>query len=141
MQIGGRIAVVMHVDARVDAAIVALARRQHGVVTTAHLLDAGLGPHAIGARVRKGWLRRLHRGVYLVGALESELTRPAAALLATGPDAALSHRTAAVLWELLPSRPGDPVQVTLLNANRRSRRASRSIERTPSTRGRDTVSA
>src|SRR5687768_13830998 len=97
-----------------DAAIVALARRHHGLVTTPQLLNAGFGRNAITLRVAKGWLRRLHRGVYLVGALESELTRPAAALLATGPDAALSHRTAAVLWELLPPRPGDPIQITLL---------------------------
>ena len=101
--------------------LVSLARRQHGVVSTAQLLHAGFDDRAIARLVAKGWLRRIHRGVYLVGALESDLTRPAAALLATGPDAALSHRTAAVLWELLPPRPGDPIQVTLLNANRRSR--------------------
>jgi hypothetical protein len=104
-----------------DAAILALARRQHGVVTTAALLSAGFDDNAIARRVAKGWLRRLHRGVFLVGALETELTRPAAALLATGPNAALSHRTAAVLWDLLPPRPNDAIQVTLLNANRRSR--------------------
>ena len=100
---------------------VTLARRPHGVVTTAQLLGAGFDDSAIARRVAKGWLRRLHRGVYLVGALETELTRPAAALLAVGPNAALSHRTAAVLWELLPPRPADPIQITLLSANRRSR--------------------
>ena len=104
-----------------DGTIVTLARRRHGVVTTADLLRAGFGHNAIAAKVARGWLRRLHRGVYLVGALESPLTAPAAALLACGPRAVLSHRTAAVIWELLPPRPADPVQVTLLNANRRSR--------------------
>ena len=104
-----------------DATIVALARRHHGLVTTTQLLSAGFGHNAITLRVAKGWLRRLHRGVYLVGALESDLTRPAAALLATGTDAAISHRTAAVLWDLLAPRPGDPIHITLLNANRRSR--------------------
>jgi very-short-patch-repair endonuclease len=63
--------------------------------------------------------------VYLVGALETPLTRPAAALLATGPNAALSHRTAAVLWDLLPPRPAEPIHITLLNANRRSRHGVR----------------
>jgi predicted transcriptional regulator of viral defense system len=113
----------LHVTPRgADAAIVALARRRHGVVTTADLLHAGFGRNAITAKVERGWLRRVHRGVYLVGALESPLTKPAAALLATGSDAAISHRTAATLWELLPPRPADPIHITLLNANRRSRR-------------------
>ena len=102
-----------------DAAIVALARRRQGVVTTADLLQAGLGRNAIAARVERGWLRRIHRGVYAAG--ESPLTAPAAALAAYGPDAILSHRTAAVIWQLLPARPADPIDITLLNANRRSR--------------------
>lgn len=59
-------------------------------------------------RLQRGWLRRLHRGVYAVGALESPLTAPAAALLALGPGAVLSHRTAAVIWGLLPARPETP---------------------------------
>jgi very-short-patch-repair endonuclease len=104
-----------------DEAVVALARRQHGVVSFDQLRDAGLGPRAIAGRVRRGWLRRLHRGVYAVGALESELTAPTAALAAYGPNAILSHRTAAVIWGLLPTRPADPIHITLLNANRRSR--------------------
>ena len=54
----------------------------------------------------KGWLQRRHRGVYLVGPLASPHTAAMAALLAVGPHAALSHRTAAVLHELLPPRPG-----------------------------------
>ena len=106
-------------------AIVGLARRRHGVVTTAELLDAGFGEGTVARLVRRGWLRRLHRGVYLVGALESALTRPAAALLATGPNAVISHRTAATLWDLLPPEPDAPIDVTLLNANRRSRRGVR----------------
>jgi hypothetical protein len=76
------------------------------------------GRHDAGER---GWLRRVHRGVYIVGVLETPLTRPAAALLATGPNAVLSHRTAATLWELLRRRPADPIDVTLLDANRRTR--------------------
>lgn len=112
----------MHVTPPVgDAAIVALARRRHGVVNTAQLVQAGFGHNAIAAKVERGWLRRLHRGVYLVGALETALTRPAAALLATGPNAVLSHRTAATLWQLLPPEPDGPIHITLLNANRRSR--------------------
>lgn len=112
----------MHVvPRRADEAVVALARRQHGVVTSAQLLNAGVGPNALAAKVDRGWLKRLHRGVYLVGALETPQTKPAGALLATGPNAALSHRTAATIWGLLPPRAQDPIHITLLNANRRPR--------------------
>jgi very-short-patch-repair endonuclease len=117
----GRV-VEMHVTpAGAEAALVARARRQHGVLTTRQLLDAGFGRNAIAGRVARGWLRRAHYGVYVVGALESELTAPTAALAAYGRNAVISHRTAAVLWRLLPARPDDPVDITLLNANRRSR--------------------
>lgn len=112
----------MHVTHGRDARMVGLARRRHGVVTTAELFEAGFSEGAVARLVAKGWLRRLHRGVYLVGALETPLTKPAAALLATGPNAVLSHRTAATLWELLPARAGEPIHVTLVDANRRSRR-------------------
>ena len=116
----------MHVTPRSsDAATVALARRQHGVVTTAQLLRAGFGRNAIAAKAARGWLRRAHYGVYVVGALESELTAPTAALAAYGPQAVLSHRTAATIWQLLPPRPADPIHITLLNANRRSRHGVR----------------
>ena len=104
------------IPARADDSVVVLARRQHGAVSTAQLNAAGLGPNAIAGRVERGWLRRVHQGVYVVGPLESGLTRPAAALLAAGEQAALSHRTAAVIWGLLTERPADPVDVTLLNA-------------------------
>jgi very-short-patch-repair endonuclease len=109
------------VPRRADEAVVALARRQHGVITARQLLQAGVGPNAITSKVARGWLRRMHRGVYIVGALESELTAPTAALAAYGPRAVISHRTAATIWGLLPPRPADPIHITLLNANRRSR--------------------
>lgn len=105
----------------IDAAIVALARRQHGAVSSRQLLDAGVGPHAIEARVARGWLRRLHRGVYAVGALESALTAPAGAILATNGRAVLSHRTAATIWGILEARPEDPVEITLLDARSKGR--------------------
>jgi predicted transcriptional regulator of viral defense system len=103
---------------------VVLARRQHGAVSTAQLNAAGLGPNAIAGRVGRGWLRRVHQGVYVVGPLESGLTRPAAALLAAGEQAALSHRTAAVIWGLVVERHADPVDVTLFNARVRNVTAS-----------------
>lgn len=123
MSIGARGGAGIHVTPPwIDEAVVALARRQHGAVSTRQLLDAGVGPHAIEARIKRGWLRRLHRGVYAVGALESDLTAVAGAILALDGRAILSHRTAATIWGIVPGRPGDPIQVTLLNARSNGRR-------------------
>lgn len=113
----------MHVVPRETVA--ELAGRQHGVVSTRQLNAAGLGPNAIARHVAEGWLRPMHRGVYAVGVLETDLTRPAAALLASGGGAALGHRTAAVIWGLLPARPADPVDLILFNARGRNRRGVR----------------
>src|SRR4051794_4711046 len=83
----------------VDDAIAALAARQHGLVSHAQLGELGVGDGAIKHRVAVGRLHRIHRGVYAVGhrALRRE-ARWMAAVLAAGPGAALSHRSAAELW-------------------------------------------
>ncbi len=126
MYLGVRGFTEMHVTPPwIDEAIVGLARRQHGVVSTRQILDAGVGPHAIEARVARGWLRRLHKGVYAVGALESTLTAPAGAILATGARAVISHRTAATIWGIVPAQPQDPVEITLLNARSKGRHGVR----------------
>jgi predicted transcriptional regulator of viral defense system len=104
---------------RADQAIVAVAARQQGVITIAQLLEAGLSHDAVAHRVRRGWLRRLHRGVYLVGPLEVPLSRPMAATLAVGPGALLSHHSAAVLWGLRQIRNGR-MHVTVLARDVRS---------------------
>jgi len=76
-----------------------LARRQHGVVARRQLLDLGFTPKAIKHRVRTGRLHPIVRGVYAVGRPQlSREGRWMAAVLACGPDAALSHRSAAALW-------------------------------------------
>jgi very-short-patch-repair endonuclease len=122
VEIGGAGGAKIHViPRRTDEAVIALARRQHGVVSAQQLRSIGLGPNAIASRVARGWLRRLHRGVYAVGALESALTAPAGAILALDGRAVLSHRTAATIWGIVPARPGDPIQVTLLNARSNGR--------------------
>ena len=58
------------------------------------------------ADARRPAAERIHQGVYAVGheAL-SDRGRMIAGLLAAGPGAALSHRTAAYLRKLLPSMP------------------------------------
>ena len=96
----------------VDGRIAKLATRQHGVVTRAQLRTVGLSEAAIDGRVRRKWLHRVHQRVYAVG--YPSLTRYGqfmAAVLACGDGAALSHISAAVLWNLLKDR-GAPVHVT-----------------------------
>jgi hypothetical protein len=72
-----------------------LARAQHGVVTLGQLRLAGLTASGVRNRVRAGRLYRIHRGVYAVG--HQRLTgygRTMAAVMAYGPKAVASHRTA-----------------------------------------------
>jgi very-short-patch-repair endonuclease len=105
-----------------DARIAALAARQHGIVTARQLRELGIGRGAVEARLARGALHRVYRGVYAVGhaglGREAEYT---AAVLACGDGAVLSHRSAAELWDLL--RPEDgPVHVSLASSNGRCRR-------------------
>ncbi len=92
-----------------DPGVAALAQRQHGVVSNAQLRALGLERGAIDWRVRRGRLHRVHRGVYAVGhrrlAVRGQLW---AAVLACGGIAAgaLSHRTAAAVWDLSPLLAG-----------------------------------
>jgi very-short-patch-repair endonuclease len=92
-------------ERRGDAAIAALAARQHGVVTVRQLAAAGIGRNAVSHRLREGRLVRRHRGVYQVGPVASPLAAEMAAVLACGHGAALSHHTAAALWGLRPAHP------------------------------------
>lgn len=66
----------------VEAAIAALATRQHGVVSRSQLLGLGLGAGAIKHRVALGRLQPLRRGVYALGhrAVRSEAWWMAAVL-------------------------------------------------------------
>src|SRR5688572_22272834 len=97
-----------------DQAVARLATRQHGVVTTAQLEALGIDRWATAKRARAGRLHRIHRGVYSVG--HSRLTfrgRCLAAVLACGDGAAVSHRSAAALWALIPLPAGVPIDLTL----------------------------
>jgi predicted transcriptional regulator of viral defense system len=95
-----------------EVALARFAAWQHGVVTQRQLIAAGLNRDAIAYRRRVGRLHLLHRGVYAVGHRPpSPLAAAMAAVLACGPDAVLSHRSAAALWKILP-RWRSPVEVT-----------------------------
>jgi very-short-patch-repair endonuclease len=80
-----------------------LAGRQHGVVGRWQLEKFGFTEQMIRTRMAHGGLSRLHRGVYAVGhrAITVE-SRWVAAVLAHGPEAVLSHRSAGQLWGLYP---------------------------------------
>lgn len=106
----------------VNAAIATIAGRQHGVITYAQLLQAGLSPSSVRDRVRSGRLFRVHRGVYAVGhpALSIE-GRWMAAVLACGDGAVLSHRSAAELWGMLKPLGGLPSVSVPRSGGRRRR--------------------
>jgi hypothetical protein len=105
-----------------DERIAELAHGQHGVVARVQLRALGMGEGAIESRVKRGRLHRFHRGVYKVGYRRiSRRGRWMAAVLASGPGACLSHRSAARLWRLMP--PGDEwVEVTSPPPSRARRR-------------------
>jgi hypothetical protein len=102
-----------------DAVLARLAAPQHGMVSRDQLLAAGFTAKAIAYRLKVGRLRRVHRGVYAVGHLPpSPHARAMAAVLACGPRAVLSHRSAAALWAITPPWRG-PVEVTARTDRRR----------------------
>lgn len=108
--------------AAVEHRIGELAAGQHGLITRAQLLGAGLGRDAVKYRVRAGRLRVVQGGVYRVGPVVSPKEREMAAALACGPGAVISHRSVAWLWHLVVGREdGAPVHVTVRSTNRRRR--------------------
>jgi very-short-patch-repair endonuclease len=102
---------------RPERAIAELAAKQRGVVTRAQLLELGLTRTTIDNWVKHSRLHSLYRGVFLLGHPRPIAgARELAAVLASGPGAVLSHRSAAGLWRLLPARDGD-VDVTVPGRN------------------------
>jgi very-short-patch-repair endonuclease len=108
-------------DSGVDRRIARIAGAQDGVIARGQLIDAGLGRGAIDHRVSTGRLTVLFRGVYAVG--HGAVTPRGwcrAALLAVGPDAVLSHHSAAYLWGLLDP----PAAVHVITSRNLRRRAN-----------------
>ena len=124
----------MREESAPDVQVAILAARQYGLVTAAQLAAIGLDKSAVARRASGGRLHRVHRGVYAVG--HPTLTfegRCLAAVLALGlrhgrPGPAVSHRSAAALWGLLPAADG-PVDVSLLDRGGRRPREGIALHR------------
>src|SRR4051794_31028657 len=84
---------------------------QWGCISAAQLVALGFSRREIHRMVERGLLIRMHRGVYVLGALSpAPEQRWAAALLAGGKGAVLSHTAAAAHHGLLP--PRDVIEIS-----------------------------
>jgi Protein of unknown function (DUF559) len=110
----------------VDRRLSELAREQHIVFGLDQLRELGLTDDAVRKRVAAGRLHRIHHAVYSL--VPNELLKREglymAAVLACGPDAALSHRSSAALNEL---RAWGHTQIEV-TVPRRSRRKHEGIK-------------
>jgi REase_MTES_1575/Transcriptional regulator, AbiEi antitoxin len=104
-----------------DRHIARIAEPQHGIVAIWQLIALGMGRGAIKYQVASGRLHQLYRGVYAVGHTALSLEgRLLAAVFSAGPNAVLSHRSAALVWGLL--RDSNPViDVTTTDRGRTSK--------------------
>lgn len=101
------------------------AARQHGCIRSDQLAACGLDRAAVARRVRKGWLHRVHVGVYAVGYPVATLhARFMAAVLAGGPGAFLSHWASCALAGIVRWN-GGRIDVTAPGDGHRSRRGLR----------------
>jgi hypothetical protein len=99
-----------------------LAARHHGVVTHEQLIAIGFSKDMIHKRVRSGVLRRLHRGVFLLGPVAPPLAPAMAAVLACGERAFLSHGSAGRLQSITPYLPNPrTIEVTVVERDPRPR--------------------
>jgi len=102
-----------------DGEIARICRGQNGLITLGQLEAHGLTVQAVHERLLTGRLHRIHQRVYsLTPGVMTERGRFMAAVLACGPDAVLSHRSAAYLWGLIDTWE-EPIDVTA--PNRRGR--------------------
>jgi predicted transcriptional regulator of viral defense system len=103
-----------------DWRIASLCRAQNGVVTLGQLEAEGLTRQGVRERVVSGRLHPVHQTVYsLTPRVMTQRGVFMAAVLACGPDAVLSHRSAAYLWGLVDSWE-EPIDVTAPNRRGRS---------------------
>jgi predicted transcriptional regulator of viral defense system len=105
--------------ARWDREISRIAGTQQGLISLEQLLQLDMDESTVCRRARIGTLHRVHRGVYSVGHPKLNVDqRRMAAVLACGPGAVLSHRSAAALWGLREDRRAS---IDVMAPNRRGR--------------------
>lgn len=98
-----------------------IARAQNGRITTAQLRDCGFSRGSVQAAVRAGRLHRVHTGVFALGhRAPSRVADWHAAVLACGPGAVLSHRSAATAYGIRDG-VGPRVDVTVDPSSHRRR--------------------
>jgi hypothetical protein len=111
----------MHLHRERVEALERFARRQEWSISSRQLYSLGFTLKEILGMVDRGYLHRVHRGVYAVG--RRQLTRRGwlfAALLACGEESFLSHRTAIALKGLCRINPY-AIHVTFVGSESRRR--------------------
>src|SRR4051794_38226679 len=79
-----------------------------------------MSARAVEGKVGRGELRALFRGVYALDPALAPRALEHAAVLASGPSALLSHRSAAYIYELLPyPAHAVPIDVTVVGDHAR----------------------
>ena len=125
-------------DTPPDLRAARIAFTQHGLVRYRELLGCGLDKDAVMRRVRKGWLHRVHHGVYAVGYRNDTLDAHfMAAVLAGGEGAKLSHWASCALAGLV-RWDGRMIEVTVRGSGGRARNGIR-FHRARSLDARDTT--
>lgn len=115
----------------IDWEVARLAAEQYGVVGRGQLVGLGVSDRSVDHRVEVGRLHVVERGVYAVGhGRISRLGKWMAAVLASGPGAVLSHRSAAALWGIRDPT-GGPVDVTVSHRSTSSNRICRHLSSLP----------
>ena len=117
----------------VDALILKLAQPQHGVVARWQLVAAGVPRTMVDDRLKRGALERVEWCVYRVSGLDGPRRSVVVAVLATGPAAVGSHRTAGELHALasFAARPGRDGRIIAVSTSRGNpdRRPDRIVHR------------
>jgi very-short-patch-repair endonuclease len=105
-----------------DARIAALARSQHGVMSRAQVIDAGMSRRQIDVRVQTGRLEYVLPAVLRISGSSATSRQAAkAATLWAGDGAVLSHGAAGVLWGMEGVRAAKPEVWVQAPRNPRSR--------------------
>ena len=109
---------------RLIARALAVASRQHGLVTAGQGRQIGLSRNTVQRLIANGTWTRQARGVYRVcGVPRTWEGRALCAALAAGPGALVSHRSAAHLWGLEGFGPPGRIEVTVPRHRRPGRRS------------------